>query len=271
MTDLRRPERLNIGRVISRAFGAIGPNFGSFFVISLIFSAIPGFAISYAYSFYGIPMLSQVGDGATMTSFVGLIANFLTSLPAYIATGAITHGSIVHFNGAKAPLGDCLQTGIRKFLPLFAVGVLTTIGVAFGAILLIIPGIIVAIALSVSTPALVVENTGVFGSMTRSANLTENNRWAIFGLIVICLVVIMLIGLVVGAILVALIGGGFRGESGVVLAGSEGLVSWGATGVSLLGDALSTTIGAAGVASLYYELRTNKEGASSDDLARVFD
>jgi hypothetical protein len=274
MTDLRPEQRLEMGRVVSRAFSVIGSNFGMFFGLSLLFSSIPGFAITYAYDYFGLSMIDRYG-ALTLTSFSGIIANLLASIPAYIAIGAVTHGAIVSFNSGKASFGDCAATGFRKFLPLFLLGIVTNIGILIGVIFLIIPGVIVALVLCVSAPAMVVENTGVFGSMSRSSTLTENNRWAILGLVVIFGIVTALITMVVtfvlGGVLAVLGSGSFSGDVGMLGIETASPLVWISTVISIVADALGAMIGAAGVASLYYELRTNKEGASSDELAKVFD
>jgi hypothetical protein len=81
----------------------------------------------------------------------------------------------------------------------FVVGIL----VGIGLILFIIPGVILALMWAVSLPALVVEEKGVFDSMSRSSKLTKENRMRILGIILLVLLVYIAIALVVGLLTAA--------------------------------------------------------------------
>jgi hypothetical protein len=107
----------------------------------------------------------------------------------------------------------------------------------------------------------VVEHTGVFGAISRSAELTRGRRWPLLGLLVIY----------------AVASSAVRGVAqGVLTAAAIGLspaASHAATNI-LLQPLLSVVTGlvaAAGVASIYYELRSSREGVGPEALAAVFD
>jgi hypothetical protein len=174
MTDLRPAAGIDLGRVVSRAFAAIGANFPTFFLLVFVFSALPSFAITFAVGLFAPGLFAPAASVAV--SLLGSLVELLASIPSYVAVGAVTHGAIVSFNGGRADLGDCLSTGIRNLLPLIVVGFLTSIAVILGMVALIVPGIVMAIVLSVTVPVLVVEKRGIFGSMSRSAELTKGNR-----------------------------------------------------------------------------------------------
>jgi hypothetical protein len=257
--------QLDIGRVISRTFGTLGANIVPFFVLAVIFAGVPTVAVGWAVQEY---VVSWLVANSSPTSYVwmGLLLQLGISgvllLPTYILIGALTHGSIVHLNGGRATLFDCLGTGLRLGLPLVALGLLTTLGIYLFTLLLIIPGIMAATRWAVAAPSLVVERTGVMDAFGRSEDLVEDNRWRIFWLMVIWVIVGFLIQLGVESGTTYL----FMSVPGL---GDNAL--WVYFAITGLHSAITSVIGATGTASLYYELRTIKEGATSEELAKVFD
>ena len=281
--------RLDIGKVVNRTFGAIGANFISFFVLSLLLSALPALLLNLAPRFL-LPILAQSMDRYALSGVSSLITlgvALLSLVPAYIVTGALTQGSLAHFNGRKATFGECLVTGFRLVLPLAALGILTFLGAflwalpvgipyailpAIGAynpliivpavVLFAIPAVLAVIRWTVSAPALVSERTGIFSAFRRSADLTRNTRWRIFWLYVIYFVIAVLIQ---AAFTFAI------GQVGFFAFFDLGFAFWIAEGVALIFSALNTMIGSAGIAAVYFELRVAKEGVTADQLAKVFD
>ena len=109
-------------------------------------------------------------------------------------------------------------------------------------------------------PLLVMEKKGAFAAMGRSAELTRGHRWAVFGL---CLAV---------WIVAAAIGSALSGVIIHPMAAAPGAffpISW--VLISPLSNLILTPILTAGVASLYYELRSTREGDGVEQLAAVFD
>jgi hypothetical protein len=111
-------------------------------------------------------------------------------------------------------------------------------------------------------PVRVVENTGIGESFGRSRALTKGNRMKIFGLFLLFMVVVILFSVVLGAI----VGVGSVAASGGVATGGLlfHVLEW-FINVAVI------ALGAAGVASIYYELRTVKEGIAPQQLAAAFD
>ncbi|WP_348640382.1 ATP-binding cassette domain-containing protein, partial [Mesorhizobium sp. M2D.F.Ca.ET.226.01.1.1] len=67
------------------------------------------------------------------------------------------------------------------------------VGAGIGLVLLIVPGIILWLGWSMAVPVLIQERLGVFGSMSRSRVLTKGNRWSLFGLFLILIIIAMVI------------------------------------------------------------------------------
>ncbi|TGU41990.1 hypothetical protein EN829_072995, partial [Mesorhizobium sp. M00.F.Ca.ET.186.01.1.1] len=91
--------------------------------------------------------------------------------------------------GRRPSFGDSVQIAIRFLLPTLAIGLLVGIGSALAMIALIVPGIILWLGWSMSVPVLIQEQLGVFGSMSRSRALTKGNRWSLFGLFLILVII----------------------------------------------------------------------------------
>lgn len=249
-----RTSSFDLGRVIQRTFEVIGKNFAAFTIAAVVLAGIPAF-------------ISAFGQGTALTtgSFAGLTAIFvggaLSLVGTYVLQAAIVYGTVNTFNGRKVTLGAAMGVGFKNFLPLLGLAIIFSLAVGLGMVLLIVPGLILAVLWSVAAPALVVEKRSIFNSLQRSRDLTRGYRWQIFGLIVIYFIVYMVIFTAIGGIGAAT-GGTFTDGSGVMA-------------VNLILTPLSTivvsVIGSAGVAAIYYELRTAKEGVGAEQMASVFD
>ncbi len=249
--------RFEMGRVVSRTFGVIGRNFVAFLLLALVLAGIPEAITRYFTQSQGAASFSLT---RSLLSFAFSVVGFMA---LSVLQAALVHGSIADLNGKKASFGDCLATGMRFLWPVIGVSLLTGLAVGFGFILLIVPGVLMGLAWCMSVPAVVVERKGVTEAFGRSADLTRGNRWAIFGLAVIYLLIVWIID----AVAIAVTGGlsfatlaqgqsGFNGVEWVLLTVLQ---------------VVQSLIGAAGLASIYFELRSTKEGVGVESLASVFD
>ncbi len=94
-------------------------------------------------------------------------------------------------NNVEDNMGDSINVGLRKFLPFFLASLLYMVAMMLGMVLLIIPGIYVAVALSLFVYLLVNEDQGVVGSLTQSHALVKGNWWRTF---IVTMVPALLIG-----------------------------------------------------------------------------
>jgi hypothetical protein len=206
----------------------------------------------------------NIGLGAA-----GLLATVIGSA---MLQGAVIHASVSDLSGGRASFGECLRTGVRYFLPLFVIGLIVVVCCFFGALIFIVPGVLLGLAWFVAAPVEVVERKGIFGALGRSVELTRNHRWAILGLCVIYTIATWFIQ--------AAIGGSLSASLGVAVsaAAGPGQATQGVQNILLAQSAIGVILGAffasissAGVASVYFELRQTKEGVGVDQLAALFD
>jgi hypothetical protein len=87
--------------------------------------------------------------------------------------------------------------------PLVGASVVYGLGVFFGSLLLLAPGLYLATVWTAATPVIVVERRGVFDALGRSRHLVRGNGWRVFGL----LIVVGVVALVPALLLANLVGG----------------------------------------------------------------
>lgn len=141
----------------------------------------------------------------------GLTQADLSMLPllilAYIIVNLFTFwvglGQALYFlkiaRGEPAELSD-LFTGGRYFLPVLGAAILTTLIVMCGLVLLIIPGIILALMFSQYYYLILDRDVGVMDSLSISKDLTDGNKLTLFlvGLVmsaIFCVIVVLTCGI----------------------------------------------------------------------------
>ncbi|HYE42581.1 MAG TPA: hypothetical protein VEA15_04230, partial [Caulobacteraceae bacterium] len=147
---------------------------------------------------------------------------------------------------------------VSHVVPLVIMAVVSSIGVTLGLLLLVVPGILLAVCWIVMVPARVVERRGIFESMGRSLDLTQGCRWPILLLIIVYLIVAWILTIMSGAVTGALAGA----QQGLLLVNVV---------VSPLLSVFTSVISSVGIAAIYFELRGIKEGVAHENLAAVFE
>jgi hypothetical protein len=84
------------------------------------------------------------------------------------------------------------------FWPLLGVSILFGLGVGFGFVLLIIPGVILMVIWSVVAPVTVLERPGVLAAFGRSRELVRGNGWGVFGVISVVFLAVVVVSVTAG-------------------------------------------------------------------------
>ena len=279
MTVAAAPEAFSMGRVITRLFGVLARNVVLFLLLSALLVGLPTGVFGYVQLSVMTPLM-----GATPADPSALMNNLFSPLriglgvAAWLASvignavlqGAVIHATVSDLSGRRPTFGECLGTGFRFFLPLVVIGLIFGISFVFGLFIFIVPGILIALAWCVAAPAEVMERTGIFGSFSRSADLTRNNRAMIFVLALALVFAQWVLSSLVSGVLGIGIGASAAASPGLAGGAFQSLfVVQTITGLVLA--TLFASIGQAGVASVYFELRQSKEGVGVEQLASVFD
>jgi hypothetical protein len=262
---------IDIGNVVSRGVGAIRANFLPFFGAALLCAGLPSFVQQYSlYSGFGAALSGASPDpGAMLASTVWMLGAFLLYIFGYfLLQGFVTRSSILTMMGRDPDHAASLGIALRLLLPLIGLAIVSAIAIMVGFILLIVPGLMVMVAFLVAAPALVEERRGVMESIRRSRDLTRGSRWLIFLLLILFWVVSVIVSTLLNTVAGVSMLGPQLAAGGTGIALPNALLAGLAGGIAATLSALFNTVL---VASLYVELRTVKEGASTEVLAGIFE
>ncbi len=239
--------KIDIGRVLSNTFGVIGRNPVVFLGLSLLIVGLPNSVVQLIQG----NAAAVTGAFASPTVIItGLLGFFVFLFLSVILQATLIVATLNDLANKEINLGDCVSQAIRKFWPLLGLGLLFGLGIALGFLLLIVPGVILYLMWIVAAPVMMAEDKGIMESFKRSTELTSGSKGMIFLLIIIFVVAAAIIGGIGGAI------GVFSVTASVIAA----------TIINTITGALQ----GAGIASIYVDLRTAKEGTDSGTLADVF-
>jgi hypothetical protein len=258
--------RFDIGVVFGRFFKLLGENFGLFAIIGLIGTVLPAVASSLiSQSLVGTTQVwSEAFQSFGPASIAILCAVVLFAFAINLMTlSAITEVAILRAVDKPVQPGALLGNAFRNIIPIFVISLLVGIFVVLGFIILIIPGIFLAICLCVAVPAYVGQpGIGIWGAIQKSFELTDGNRWWLLLIGIVIFVAAMIIGGAFGMLML-----------GVALAG--GNISNVATSlpVEIANAFLSGIMNLLSyifAAATYVTLRESKEKLSPDNAAEVF-
>jgi hypothetical protein len=258
MADMK-DRSVSIGSVFSRAFGVMGNNPLVVFGVALVLGAGPQILYSVL---LGTNRGVLANDPMQAAVIGGLVVFLISMVSRSLVSGCITRATVAYSQGHRASLGECLGVALRRAGPVIVVSLLFGIMVMLGLILLIVPGIMLAVMWSVVVPITVEERTGILGAFNRAQELTRGARWTIFGLFLL----IFLIGLGIGfvGVLVSTVTIGFSYENPAISSSVPALA------VNVIVLTLASAFSSALVTSLFVELREWKDGPEDSKLGDIF-
>lgn len=240
--------QLRAGEVLGTSFSIFFKNIIAFTILSAIVY-LPILA-------YTVMLSSGELSLSKIQTWDWLLAGSRMTLD-FIAAAAVTYGVVEQLRGNHAGIGKCLGVGLARLFPVLAVGLLVALCVLGGLFLLVIPGIIIMMMLSVAVPAAVVERPGIFGALKRSKELTDGHKGAIF--VVFFVLGLIKMGITYGVQKTAM--------SNISSLDDIKIYMFVLLGVSIVMGAL----GAVASAVIYNNLRQIKDGVDLDEIAKVFE
>src|SRR5262245_50300546 len=238
---------LSIGHIFSSAWAIFSANLPIFLAIGLIV-ALPNL-ITVVLAPDDATPIGTPGAGAVGLGFIGALLAVVFTL---VSQAVILYVAFQYLRGQPVALGDAVQKGFARLLPILGLVILFSLGVMVGFILLVIPGIMLMVAWSVAVAACVVEGTGPVASLGRSAALTKGHRWKIFGIFLLVWIVSVIVASLLGLIASQL------GTVANLFANFFWTACWAAYFNSVL-------------VMVYHDLRVAKEGVDVNQIAAVFD
>jgi hypothetical protein len=192
-------EPIDVGACLKRGFDLTTRHFGMILLVGLVYMAVT-IAASAVLSLidnalgwgYGETTVMP-GPGATSWEYRqnGSPLNMIASqvLSAFLSLGATRIGLNI-VSGKEFNLG-MLFGGGKKLLPAFLATVLFGIVFALGLLLLIVPGVYLAMRYGLFMAAMVDRDLGVIDSFKYSSTITTNNRMNLFLLALLGLLVLL--------------------------------------------------------------------------------
>jgi hypothetical protein len=194
------------------------------------------------------------GEWRTMAAALAvftIIAALVSCL--LLASAAISFGVAQDISGRGFSFGQSVRIALRRSPAILALTLMITLYGMLALVLLIVPGVIVFCIYSVAIPACMIEGLGPLKSMSRSAFLTQGNRWRVFG------------------ILCELYVGGIAIEQLVSFTLERLTSDTAALAISLTFNIVLGAFTAVALGVLYAHLRIAREGVDIAHIATVFD
>jgi hypothetical protein len=251
--------QFSIGNVLGTSFSVLARNIIPFLLITVVIS-IPYFLVSQLAPGSAPPAQSSADQGhvyyfyyANISSGADWLSLILHVTTVGLVSAALAYGTFQDLRGQKVPTSELVKRGFASLLPVVLAAVAFTILLFVGLILLVIPGLIVATALWVYVPAIVVEKVGVGDAFKRSRALTKGQRWNILGLYIIVFIAALIVEAIESIVL------------GIPIAALAH--HWAIIPIQLCYMIFVAVMSAVG----YYYLRADKEGVAIDEITKVFD
>jgi hypothetical protein len=214
-------QELGIGEVISRTFDVYRRGFVKYVMLFIVVEAISGVLTTLVQRAYILPTLPANPTSDQVSSYLSSLVGTLIPLVAFsalialvfvpIAVGGTIKMTSEEIEKGKADLAASVKFSASKLVWMWALGILVGIIVGLGLIALIVPGIILGIMFCLSLNALLIENTGVLGSMSRSRELVSHRWLKTFATFLIVIIIVA-----IAQAIVSLISGPFGEASTVV-------------------------------------------------------
>ncbi|MCY3621424.1 MAG: hypothetical protein OXH68_06890 [Gammaproteobacteria bacterium] len=257
---MRDVTEFSVGDIIKTSFAVYFNNLASFLPLSLVAFA-PSFAVVLFFdssSLHNPLVLDPTVQNPVNAEFwefvmVGTRESFVELLCLIWLQAGLAFGVVRHLRGASPGFLETFVQSLRMLLPAVLVTVVVTIATGIGLVLLLVPGIVIALVLWVAVPAAVVERSGL-RALPRSARLTDGYKGQIFGLALILLILQMVAGSVV-----------------VLLASTVVTSAFVLFVVMELCSVVLSGIWATAVSVTYHDLRVLREGVDTRAISQVFE
>ncbi len=164
---------LSIGELLDRTFSLYRRHFWTFFGIVALANLLP-LAIQLA------TIVALRGAGLVQTSVVVLSRIFVSLIAVALSQCATVVAVSQTLLNRKTSIAEAFQSVRLRLGELIVVMLNMTVRIVLGLILLVIPGILLALRYALTIPVAVLEQEGPSRSLSRSARLTKGHRGRIF-------------------------------------------------------------------------------------------
>lgn len=145
----------------------------------------------------------STGGGFFRSMMIAALAALIGLMIQQLLTGSLTRGAAGSLLGRPVDVSASYGYALSRLGGLIGLALLVSILSFIGWLFLYIPGVIIAVFLSMAVPAFIIERKGVTESMSRSWELVSGFWWHVLGVIVVSMIVAYVVNWILG-----LIGGG---------------------------------------------------------------
>lgn len=176
--QLARPR--DIGALFSEAFSLYRRNLGTFVAIAAAI-VLP---VQLIVSGLGLEQLTSGYDTSPSLelTLVPAVVSFLVTTPLVTAICIYSLRSLSDGEGVRA--GAAITAGLEAFTPIFVAVLLAAGGIAIGLVV-ILPGIYLAIRWFFVPQAVVIDGARGAGALERSGALVQGTWWRTFGIVIL--------------------------------------------------------------------------------------
>jgi len=256
---------LSVGEVLDASFKVVRQSFGTLAMCVLVV-AVPLNIIttlvqaSTSDDAFNLDTGTTGDDVSTGTELAGvLLTTALSLVLTTIAAAACFRAVSSVYLGEQPSVGSSLSFAARRVLPVIILSIVYFIGLIPAFIALVIPGIWLAVAWSVSYPALLSEGIGPIAALGRSFRLVRGRWWPTFGAVLVMYLIVLVISGILGVLF---------GATLVASTDNELLAAVLYTIVNTLSSLITLPLFAAVLTIIYFDLRVRKEGFDLQLLAR---
>lgn len=188
---------MSLGEIVDGSLTLLRQHLGLFFGLSVVCMGVPTLLVVAADT-------NILGGGDAANMGYNVLGRLLEGLGYLLLNGATIFFVSEMYLGRERRLGEALRFGAGKMGSLFIVNLAAGIIVMLGLVLLVIPGIIAACGLAVTSQAVVLEILPAStNSISRSWALTKGFKGKVFllALVMFALFACLLLGLVFGVAL----------------------------------------------------------------------
>jgi hypothetical protein len=244
---------LGVGEILDTSFSLYRRHFGALATVALICTGIP----------LMLRLFLETEGGMWANLALALLYMLSVLVLNLLATAATVFIVSESYLGRPITAWEALRRAAPYIGPILVCSLLMALAVGVGFLLLLIPGIILAVGLALTIPAVVLEpGLSPSAALSRSWELTRGARWRIFGLGITLLVLLYVPVIAVSGLFAMFLPQAASGSLGPVeLATIAGLAIGGVVQIFIYPLFYCVLTVA------YYDLRVRKEGFDLELLA----
>jgi uncharacterized membrane protein len=243
---------LTVGEILDTSFSLYRRHFAALATVTLVCTGVP----------LVLRLFLEAAGGIFSNLALALLYGISLVVLNLVASGATVFIVSESYLGRPISAREALERATPYIGRILVCSLLLALVVGLGFLMLVIPGIMLAVGLALAIPAVVLEpRSSASAALSRSWELTRGARWRIFGLGVTLLVLLYIPVLAITGLLALLV------SPGQAVIGSASILMMAVLAVSGIVQMFIYPLFYCVLTVTYYDLRVRKEGFDLELLA----